>query len=164
MASEFSFDVVSEIDQQELFNALDQARREILGRFDFKDSHIEIKQDKDQLTILAPNEFKITAVIEIIKTKLIRRNLDVRILGELKIEPATGGTSRAIIPWIAGISQETAKIINKLIRDNFPKVKSSVQGDAIRVISKSKDELQAIMNLLNTSSTLTLPLQFTNYR
>lgn len=164
MASEFSFDVVSEIDQQELANALDQARREILGRFDFKDSHIEIKQDKDELTILAPNEFKINAVIEIIKTKLIRRSLDIRILGELKIEPAAGGTSRATMPWVAGISPEVAKVINKSIRDNFPKVKSNIQGDAIRVTSKSKDELQAIMNLLNQSPTLLLPLQFTNYR
>ena len=164
MASEFSFDIVSEIDQQELVNALDQTRREISTRYDFKDAQVEIKQEADGLIILAPTEFKFNAAMDIIKSKLIRRNLDLRILGEAKIEPASGGTIRARVPLVEGISQDQAKLINKLIRDRLPKVKATIQGEAIRVSSKSKDELQEVMDFLKSQPTITLPLQFTNYR
>jgi len=164
MASEFSFDVVSEIDRQELANALDQTRREIAGRYDFKDAAVEIKEEKDQLVVLAPTEFKFTAAMDIIKSKLIRRNLDLRILGENKLEPASGGSVRVMIPLVAGISAEKAKLINKIIRDHFPKIKASIQGEAIRVSSKSKDDLQAVMDLLKQKPEISLPLQFTNYR
>ena len=164
MATESSFDIVSEIDQQELTNALDQTRREIAGRYDFKDATVEIKEEKDQLVLLAPTEFKFNAALDIIKSKLIRRNLDLRILGGNKIEPATGGSVRVTIPLLAGISAENAKLINKLIRESFPKAKSIIQGDAVRVSSKSRDELQAIMALLKDRPDITFPLQFTNYR
>lgn len=164
MANEFSFDIVSEIDRQELTNALDQTRREISTRYDFKDAQVEIKQEADELVMLAPTEFKFNAAMDIIKSKLIRRNLDLQILGEAKIEPASGGTVRVTVPLIEGISQDQAKLINKLIRDQLPKIKSTIQGEAIRVSSKSKDELQTVMNLLKNQPTLTLPLQFTNYR
>ena len=164
MASEFSFDIVSEIDQQELTNALDQTRREISTRYDFKDAQVEIKQETDYLTILAPTEFKFNAAMDIIKSKLIRRNVDLRILGEAKIEPASGGTVRVTVPLVKGIAQEQAKVINKLIRDQLPKIKAAIQGEAIRVSSKSKDELQEVMDLLKNQPTITMPLQFTNYR
>ena len=164
MASEFSFDIVSEIDQQELVNALDQARREVATRYDFKDTSVEIKQEKDQLIILTPSEFKFKAVMDIIKSKLIRRNLDLRILGASKIEPASGGAVRATIPLVEGISQDTAKLINKIIRDQMPKIKTVIQGEAVRVSSKSKDELQAVMAYLKQQPKIALPLQFTNYR
>jgi len=164
MASEFSFDIVSEIDQQELANALDQARREIVARYDFKDTFVEIKQEKGQLIILAPTEFKFNAVLDIIKSKLVRRQLDLRILGENKLEPASGGTVRITIPLKEGISNEDAKTINKIIRAALPKIKTTIQGEAVRVSSKSKDELQAVMTLLRQKPEIVLPLQFTNYR
>ncbi|MFH0912402.1 MAG: YajQ family cyclic di-GMP-binding protein [Patescibacteria group bacterium] len=164
MASEFSFDVVSEIDRQELTNALDQARREITARYDFKDVVVEIKLEPNHLIISAPSEFKFNAVMDIVKSKLMRRQLDLRILGEAKIEPASGGTVRANVPLAEGIAADTAKKISKIIRDNFPKVKPTIQGEAIRVNSKSKNELQAVMTLLKHQDELVLPLQFTNYR
>ena len=164
MASEFSFDIVSEIDQQELANALDQARREIVARYDFKDTFVEIKQEKGQLIILAPTEFKFNAVLDIIKSKLVRRQLDLRILGENKLEPASGGTVRVTIPLKEGISNEDAKTINKIIRAALPKIKTTIQGEAVRVSSKSKDELQAVMTLLKGKSEIVFPLQFINYR
>lgn len=164
MASEFSFDIVSEIDQQELVNALDQTRREIASRFDFKGLKIDITLEKEQLIILAPSEFKLTAVIDIIKSKLLRREIDLRILGEMKTEPASGGSVRATLPLVKGISQESAKLINKMIRDALPKIKSAIQGDTLRVSSKSKDELQAVMDLLRQSEAIKIPLQFINYR
>ncbi|MFA5967380.1 MAG: YajQ family cyclic di-GMP-binding protein [Patescibacteria group bacterium] len=164
MATESSFDIVSEIDQQELANALDQTRREIAGRYDFKDAPVEIKEEKDQLVILAPTEFKFNAALDIIKSKLIRRQLDLRILGENKIEPASGGAVRVTIPLVAGISADRAKLINKIIRDQLPKVKATIQGDTIRVSSKSRDDLQAVMALFKDKPEVTIPLQFTNYR
>ncbi|MEA1909963.1 MAG: YajQ family cyclic di-GMP-binding protein [Patescibacteria group bacterium] len=164
MASEFSFDIVSEIDQQELTNALDQVRREITGRYDFKGLFVEIKQEEDKLIVSVPDEYKLNAVVDILKSKLMRRNLDLKILGEIKQEPASGGTIRATIPLVEGVSQDKAKLINKIIRDELPKIKSSIQGSSIRVSSKSKDELQSIMDLLKEHSQIDIPLQFTNYR
>lgn len=164
MASEFSFDIVSEIDPQELVNALDQTRREITGRYDFKDVVVEIKQEPEQLIILAPTEFKFNAVMDILKSKLIRRNLDLRILGEAKVEPASGGTVRVILPLVAGISAENAKLVSRLIRDKLPKIKTVIQGEEVRVSSKSKDELQTVMELLRQQTEIKIPLQFTNYR
>lgn len=164
MASEFSFDIVSEIDQQELANALDQTKREIATRFDFKGLKIEINLEKDNLIILVPSGFKLIAVIDILKSKLLRREIDLRILGEMKTEPASGGSVRANIPMVQGISQDSAKLINKSIRDALPKIKSSIQGDTLRVSSKSKDDLQTVMDLLRQSEAVKIPLQFINYR
>lgn len=162
--ADFSFDIVSEIDQQELHNALDQARKEIATRYDFKDIPVEINSDQQQLTITTTDDYKFRAVMDIVKSKLIRRGLDLRILGEEKIEPAAGGKIRVIIPLIEGVAGDLAKKINKSIRDQLPKVKTTIQGATIRVSSKSKDELQSVMNLLKSDQQITIPLQFTNYR
>lgn len=164
MASDYSFDVVSKIDQQELANALDQARREIIARYDFKDILADVKVAEGALTVHTTDEYKLAAILDIIKSKLIRRGLDLKILGEQKREDASGGTLRVTIKLVEGISAEYAKTINKLIRDHFPKVKSSIQGEELRVSSKSKDELQAVMQLLKNDPSVKLPLQFTNYR
>ena len=164
MASEFSFDVVSKIDQQELANALDQAQREITARYDFKNVLADIKAADGVLTIHTSDEYKFAAIMEIIKSKLIRRGIDLKILGEEKREDASGGTLRVTIKLVEGISGDYAKTINKLIRDKLPKVKSSIQGEELRVSSKSKDDLQAVMQLLKNDPSITLPLQFTNYR
>lgn len=164
MAADFSFDITSEIDRQELNNALDQARKEIATRYDFKGVAVDIKLDEDKLTLTVPDEYKFKAVVDIIQSKLLRRGLDLRILGEQKQESASGGNLRVIIQLASGINQDQAKQINKIIREQMPKTKTVIQGDTIRVSSKNKDELQAVMRLLRDSSAFNIPLQFTNYR
>jgi hypothetical protein len=164
MASEYSFDIVSEIDSQELANALDQTRKEIEVRYDFKGVFTEIKQEDKELIITTADEHKLRATRDILETKLLRRGLDLKILGEAKNEPASGGQIRSFVPLLAGVDSENAKKINKFIRDKYPKIKPSIQGETIRVVGKSLDELQAVMALLRSSSPVALPLQFTNYR
>lgn len=164
MASDHSFDIVSEIDGQELVNALDQARKEIAVRYDFKDTPVEIKQEEKQIVITTADDYKLKAVREVMDSKLMRRGLDLKILGTPKNEPATGGQVRSTVPLVAGVSSEKAKVINKLIRDTYPKVKTTIQGETIRVTSPSLDTLQAVMDLLRDSSSIDIPLQFTNYR
>jgi len=159
-----SFDIVSEIDQQELANALDQTRKEVITRYDFKDIAVEIKHDDGKLILLTPDEFKYKALDEIIKSKIIRRGLSLKILGERKHEKASGGSLRTIIQLVEGIDQDKAKKISKIIRETMPKVKTQIQGDVVRVTSSSKDELQAVMQLLKDNPVVDIPLQFTNYR
>ncbi len=159
-----SFDIVSEIDQQELVNALDQTRKEVVTRYDFKDIVVEIKHDDDKLILMTPDEFKYKAVMEIIQSKIIRRGLSLKILGERKQEKASGGNLRTTIQLVEGIDQDKAKKISKIIRETIPKIKTQIQGDAIRVISSSKDELQSVMQLLKDNPVIGIPLQFTNYR
>lgn len=162
--AEHSFDIVSEIDSQELTNALDQTRKEIVARYDFKGVFTEIKHEEKELIITTADEHKLRATRDILETKLMRRGLNIKILGEPKNEEASGGQIRSFIPLLAGIDSENAKKINKFIRDNYPKIKPTIQGETIRVVGKSLDELQAVMSLLKNSSPVTLPLQFTNYR
>ena len=163
MASDCSFDVVSQFDEQELVNALDQARREIQTRYDLKDTKTEIVHSKDTLTLATDSEMSLKSVRDIIETKAIKRGLSLKILQYGKEEAASGGRVRQSVELKQGISQELAKEINKNIRDSFPKVKPQIQGDAIRVTSKSKDELQAVQAALREKD-YPVPLQFTNYR
>jgi uncharacterized protein YajQ (UPF0234 family) len=162
--ADFSFDIVSEIDRQELANALDQVRKEVTTRYDFKDVPVEIVSEPEKLIVTTSDEYKFKAVMEIMKSKLIRRGLSLGILGEEKSEPATSGKLRVTIALVEGVDSEKAKQINKLIREQMPKVKTTIQGEAIRASSKSKDELQAVMNLLTNHPQIAVPLQFTNYR
>ena len=162
--ADFSFDIVSEINWQELNNTVDQARREIATRYDFKGIVVEIKIDDSQLIITVPDRYKFKALMEIIKSKLISRGLNLKILGEEKLEKASGGSIRVIIKLIEGITQDQIKQINKMIREQMPGVKTTVQGMAIRVSSRSKNELQEIIQLLRNSSAINIPLQFVNYR
>jgi len=164
MASDHSFDIVSEIDGQELVNALDQTRKEIATRYDFKDVPVEIKQEEKQLVITTADEYKLKAVRDMLDSKLLRRGLNLKILGDPKNEPATMGQIRSTIPLVAGVSSDKAKVINKLIRDTYPKVKTTIQGEEIRVVSPSLDTLQAVMDLLKSADQVDIPLQFTNYR
>lgn len=162
--ADHSFDIVSEIDMMELTNALDQTRKELAVRYDFKDVPVEIKQEEKKLVITTADEYKLKAVRDILESKLLKRNLDLKILGETKNEAATMGQVRSTITLVAGISSEKAKPINKLIRDAFPKAKPQIQGETIRVVSGSIDDLQAIMTLLKNSPAVDIPLQFENYR
>jgi cyclic-di-GMP-binding protein len=163
MAAENSFDVVSQYDEQELANALDQTRREVATRYDLKDTKTEITQDKQGLTILTASEFTLKTVTDVLETKLVRRGLSLKILKPGKIEQAHGGMVRQTIELQRGISQELAKEISKLIRDQFPKVRSQIQGDAVRVFAKSRDDLQGVIAALKAKD-YPVPLQFENYR
>jgi uncharacterized protein YajQ (UPF0234 family) len=163
MAGENSFDIVSQYDEQELVNALDQTRREVGTRFDLKDTKTEIKHEKSSITITTDSEFTLKQVRDVLESKMVRRNLALKILKPGPIEPAAGGRLRQTFELQSGISQDLAREISKLIRDNFPKVRAQVQGDTVRVVGKSRDELQAVIALLKGKD-FPVPLQFINYR
>jgi cyclic-di-GMP-binding protein len=163
MASSFSFDVVSDFDRQELVNVLDQARREVSTRFDLKDTKTEIDLEADQIVINTENEFVLGQVKDLLTTKAVKRNLSLKIFDFQKVEPAAGGRVREVIKLKKGLSQELAKQMSKSIRDSFKNAQSQIQGDALRVTSKSKDELQQIISLLK-SKDYPVAVQFTNYR
>jgi len=163
MAGDVSFDVVSDFDEQELRNALDQVRREIQQRYDFKGATVELTQAQEELILLTDDEFRARAVHDLIESKAVRRNLSLKIFDWGKIEPAGGNKVRQRIGLRRGLSEELARKLSKLIRDEFPKVKSQVQGDAIRVSGKSKDELQRVISRLRELDE-PVPLQFENYR
>jgi len=165
MAGDVSFDVVSEYDQQELVNALDQARREIGTRYDFKGSKAELELGKDEITLRADTEFRAKAMRDLLESKAIRRGLSLKIFDWGEIEEAGGSTVRQRIGLRSGLPDDLAKKITRLIRDDFPKVKSQIQGEAIRVSGKSKDELQKVINRLREESEgYPVPLQYQNYR
>jgi cyclic-di-GMP-binding protein len=163
MAGDVSFDVVSEFDEQELRNALDQVRREVQQRFDFKGAKVDLEQEKTELTLLTDDEFRAKVVKDLIESKAVRRNLSLKIFDWGKVEPAGGNTVKQVIKLRSGLPDDVARKLTKLIRDEFPKVKSQVQGDAIRVSGKSKDDLQRVMGRLRELD-LEVPLQFQNYR
>jgi uncharacterized protein YajQ (UPF0234 family) len=165
MAAENSFDVVSQYDEQELTNALDQTRREVSTRYDLKDTKTEITYDskKSTITILTASDFTLKSVLDVLESKMVRRNLSLKILKGGQIEQASGNKVRQVFELQKGIAPELAREISKLIRDQFPKSKSQIQGDAVRVTSKSRDELQQIISLLRDKD-YPVPLQFENYR
>ena len=163
MAGDQSFDVVSDFDEQELRNALDQVRREIGTRFDFKGVTAELTQAKDELILLTDDEHRANAIKDLIETKAIRRGLSLKIFDWGKIEEAGGNKVRQHIGLRRGLTDEIAKRITRLIRDEFPKVKSQIQGDAVRVSGKSRDDLQRVIARLRELDE-PVPLQFENYR
>lgn len=163
MAGDVSFDVVSDFDEQELRNALDQVRREVQQRFDFKGAKVEITQEKTELVLVTDDDFRATVVKDLIESKAIRRSLSLKIFDWGKVEPAGGNTVKQVITLRKGLADELAKKLTKLIRDEFPKVKSQIQGDALRVSGKNKDDLQMVIGRLKELDE-PLPLQFTNYR
>jgi cyclic-di-GMP-binding protein len=163
MAADCSFDVVSQFDEQEMVNAIDQTRREITTRYDLKDTKTELAHSKDSITILTDSEMTLKSVHDILETKAIKRNLSLKIFDYGKEEVASGNRVRQVVQLRQGISQELAKEINKQIRDSFPKVKPQIQGDAIRITSKSRDDLQEVMGFLKQKD-YTVALQFVNRR
>lgn len=165
MAGDASFDVVSEFDQQELVNALDQARREIGTRYDFKGAHAELELAKEEIILRADSDSRARAMRDLVESKAIRRGLSLKIFDWGEIEEAGGNTVRQKIGLRRGLPEDLAKKISKLLRDEFPKAKSQIQGDAVRVTSKSKDELQKVIaRLREESERYPVPLQFQNYR
>ncbi|HUH17035.1 MAG TPA: YajQ family cyclic di-GMP-binding protein [Methylomirabilota bacterium] len=163
MAGDSSFDVVSDFDQQELTNALDQARREIATRYDFKGSKVAYELGKDAITLTADDEYRAGAAKDLLESKAVRRNLSLKIFEWGRIEPAGGGLVRQEIKLKRGLSSEQAKELAKRIRDAFPKTKPVIQGDTLRVSAKSKDDLQNVIAELRALD-YPVALQFTNYR
>lgn len=165
MAGDSSFDVVSDYDRQELVNALDQVRREIGTRFDFKGARADIELGKDDLLIHTDSETRAKAIRDIIESKAVKRGLSLKIFDWGTIEAAGGMTVRQKVILRKGLTEELAKKITKLIRDEFPKCKSQIQGDAVRVTGKSRDDLQRVIaRLKEEGESYPLPLQFQNYR
>jgi uncharacterized protein YajQ (UPF0234 family) len=163
MAGDVSFDVVSDFDEQELRNALDQVRREVQQRYDFKGVTVELTQAREEVVLVTDDEHRAAAVKDLIESKAIRRSLSLKIFDWGAVEPAGGNKVRQEIKLRRGLTDDIAKRITKLIRDEFPKVKSQIQGDAVRVSGKSKDELQKVITRLRELDE-PVPLQFQNYR
>jgi uncharacterized protein YajQ (UPF0234 family) len=163
MAGEISFDVVSDFDEQELRNALDQVRREVQQRYDFKGATVQLTQEKTQIVLLTDDDFRAKSVRDLIESKAVRRNLSLKIFDWGPVEPAGGNKVRQVIGLRRGLSDDLARKLVKQIRDEFPKVQPRVQGDAIRVSGKSKDELQRVIGRLRELDA-DVPLQFENYR
>lgn len=166
MAKECSFDVVSEFDKQELVNAVDQVKRDIISRFDLKNSNSDIELDGDKtITITTSDDLKLRNILDILQTKLVKRNLSIKILDPQTIENALGGNVRQVFKLKKGLTQELAKKIVADIKDSKIKVQASIQGDQVRVAGKDKDDLQAVIKLLrDNSEKYDYPLQFQNYR
>jgi len=164
MAQDFSFDIVSKINLQELDNAINMSMKEISQRFDFKGSVSDIKNEENKkIVVVSDDEFKLKNVIDILQGKLVKRGISLKFLEYGKMESSLGGSVKQEITLKQGIPQEKAKQINTLIKDKKLKVQPQIQGDQIRVSSKSKDELQVVIQTLRAAN-LDIELQFANYR
>ena len=158
MAKDCSFDVVSEVDMQEVDNAVNQAKKEIGTRYDFRGSKAEISLEGDTIKIIGDDEYKLNAIIDVLKGKMVKRNLDYG-----KVEPAAGATVRQVITIKKGITKENAKEVVKAIKNMKLKVQASIQEDQVRVSGKDKDDLQAVIQMLKQLD-IPVELQFVNFR
>ena len=158
-----SFDIVSQVNQQEVKNAIEQANKEIANRYDFKGSDARIEQKELELSVFADDDFKLGQVMDVLRGRLAKRNVDARSLEPGTVEKISGDKVKQPVKVKSGIEQEKAKSIVKLIKDNKLKVAGSIQGDAVRVSGAKKDDLQAAIQLVRSSVT-DLPLQFINFR
>lgn len=165
MADTSSFDIVSEVNMQEVDNAINQARKEIGQRYDFKGSKssIELNQKEKMLTLISDDDFKLKAVVDILQNKLIKRSVPVKALDYGSVEPAANTTVRQVIKLRVGIDKENAKLLVKMIKDAKLKVQAQIMDDQVRVTGKNKDDLQSIIALLRAAE-LSFAMQFTNYR
>lgn len=163
MASNYTFDIVSDFDHQEMLNAVDQARREIENRYDLKDSKTSLELTEEAITVNTDSEFTLETVHDILRNKAAKRNLSQKIFDYGTVESASGNRVRQVITLKRGIDKELAKEITKKIKNEFKKVQPSIQGDSVRVSSKSKDDLQQVIQSLKETD-YSVPLQITNYR
>ncbi|GAB6175039.1 YajQ family cyclic di-GMP-binding protein [Paradesulfitobacterium aromaticivorans] len=163
MAKESSFDIVSKVEMPEVVNSVHQAQKEMEQRFDFKNSKSSITLEGEKIVLVSDDEFKLRNVTDILESKLVKRDISLRALEYGKIQPAAGDTVRQEVKLVQGISQDKAKLVNKVIKDSKIKVTSSIQGDQIRVVGKNKDDLQAVINVLRKED-FGIELQFINYR
>jgi uncharacterized protein YajQ (UPF0234 family) len=158
-----SFDVVSEIDEQEVKNAVDQAQREIATRFDFKDTNSTIDLKIPTITVASISEDRLKALVQVIEEKFVKRQISLKTLDYGKIEDATRGTARQVITLKAGLSSDKAKEVNRALKDSGLKVQSQTQGETVRVTGKKRDDLQAAMSFLRDKD-FEIPLQYKNMR
>jgi len=163
MAGENSFDIVCKVDPQEVTNAVDQARREIDTRYDLKGSKSGVTLEKTSLTVTAPDDMKLKAVVDILQSKLHRRGVPLKALSYGKVEAAAGGTLRQSIELQQGIPIEKAREIVRMVKDTKLRLQASIQEDKVRVTGKNRDDLQSIIALLREQD-LGIALQFDNYR
>ena len=165
MAENFSFDVVSDFDRQELVNTLDQVKREIAQRYDLKGTDTSVELDKDSIFIITNSELTLNSVIDIIRQKATKRKLSLKIFDFESIEVISGNRVKQNIKLIKGLDQEIAKKISKELRNNIKKINVSIQGDSLRVASKSKNDLQLAIGMMNSfEEKFQIPLQTNNYR
>lgn len=158
-----SFDIVSKVEMQEVDNAVNQAIKEIAQRYDFKGSKSEISQEKESIKVLADDDYKLKAVIDVLQSKFIKRNISIKSLQYGKVEPASGGMVRQIITIQQGISKEKGKEIVAAIKESKIKVQGQIQDDQVRVTGKNRDDLQETIQLLKGKD-LDLEMQFVNFR
>ncbi len=158
-----SFDIVSQVNQQEVKNALEQANKEIQNRYDFKGSDARIEQDEFALTVFADDEFKLGQVIDVLRQRMAKRNIDVRCVELGAVEKISGDKAKRLVTVKTGIAQDKAKEIQKLVKDAKLKVQPAIQGDVVRISGAKKDDLQAAIQLVRQAVT-DLPLQFINFR
>jgi cyclic-di-GMP-binding protein len=165
MATASSFDIVSKFDRQELKNAVDQTQREMLTRYDLKDTKSEITLDDKAITITAPSDYVVSTIRDLLESKVLRRQLSLKILDPGKVEEVSGGRAKQVITLKEGLPEDLAKKMTKTIRDEFKKVQPQIQGDAIRVQAKARDDLQGVIQYFRThEDDYPVALQFVNYR
>ena len=165
MAENFSFDIVSDFDRQELVNTIDQVNRETSQRYDLKGTKTSIELDQENISIITDSELTLNSVIDILRQKATKRKLSLKIFDFQSIEIISGNRIKQIINLKKGLSQEIAKKISKEIRNEFKKINVSIQGDNLRVASKSKNDLQQVIKMLDKfEESLNVPLQTNNYR
>lgn len=158
-----SFDVVSEIDEQEVKNAVDQATREIVTRFDFKDTSSSIELAESKVTLASISEERLRALLQVLEEKFVKRGVSLKTLDRGKVEEAAKGTARQVITLKAGIGTDKAKEINRALKESGLKVQSQTQGDSVRVTGKKRDDLQGAIAFLKDKD-FDIPLQFDNFR
>jgi uncharacterized protein YajQ (UPF0234 family) len=165
MAAQFSFDVVSSFDAQEVDNAVNQARKEVEQRYDFKDTKtiIDLNLKEKTITLHTSDDMKLRALHEILNGKMIKRGISLKALDYGTIEQATGGTLRQVVKLKSGLESEQAKQITKMVKDLKLKVQAQIQGEEVRIVGKSKDDLQTAIAALKNQN-FDFPIQFTNYR
>ncbi len=165
MAETNSFDIVSKTDMQEVDNALNQSRKEIIQRYDFKGSKtsIELNQKEHTIVIISDDEFRMKATIDIIQSKMVKRGVPLKALSYSVVEPAAGGLVRQVITLQKGIDKDNARLIVKMIKDTKLKVQAAIMDDQVRVSGKNKDDLQAVIAMLRAAD-LKFAIQFVNYR
>ena len=165
MAGTYSFDVVSDFDRQELVNTLDQVRRDVLQRYDLKDSGTEILLEENEIIVTTDSEMTVKAVEDLIRQKATKRQLSLKIFDFMQIEFSGGNRVKQVIVLRKGLKQETSKQLSKSIRDQFKKLTVSIQGESLRITGKNKDDLQSAINFLREKEEeIEVPLQFENYR
>ena len=158
-----SFDVVSQVDPQEVDNAINQTRKEIVQRYDFKGTKTSIDIDKESIHVVSDDDFKVKAVVDVLQSKFVRRGISLKALVYGKIEPAAGGLAKQTITVQQGIDADHARQIVKLVKDTKLKVQTQIQGDQLRISGKKRDDLQSVIQLLKAQD-LDLPLQVVNFR